>query len=313
VKTDKAENRINLMGGLGNQLFQLAFGLTATRSGRLEIVTSYGAPRKNKFGEPEIADFVLPEGVIIGSHNPNRFIAKLINFQLVRSITLNRKNLLDSIVGKALGGILSFKFRTKCKILVSSDVGFSRIPLPDSGKFIIGYFQSWKWHSEPSVLQLLKELRPKHNSAAILRYTELAEVEKPFLLHVRLGDYKNEAGIGLLGLPYYRRALDELRKMGNDPLTIWVFSDEVLEAKRLLEPLDLENIRFIEEDISSVETLELMRLCQGYIIANSTFSYWGAILSRSATPIIVAPDPWFQNAESPTNLIPDSWLRIPTN
>jgi hypothetical protein len=311
VKIDKVENRINLMGGLGNQLFQLAFGLAATRSGRLEIVTSYGAPRKNKSGEPEIAEYVLPEWVVIGPHNPNRLIAKLINFQLVRSLTL-KKNLFGSLLGNALGCILSLKFRAKCKILISSSIGFSRIPLPESGKFIIGYFQSWKWLREPGVLQLMKNLRPKLESATILRYTALAEEEIPFLLHVRRGDYKNEIGIGLLDLCYYERALEELRKMGKDPATIWVFSDEVHEAKHFLEPLNLGNVRYIEEDISSVETLELMRLCRGYIIANSTYSYWGATLSKSTNPVIVAPDPWFQNAESPNNLVPDSWVRIPT-
>ena len=312
VKIDNIENRINLMGGLGNQLFQLAFGLAATRSGRLEIVSSYGTPRTNKIGEPEIGGFVLPDQVTISSHHPNRLIAKLINFQLVRSIFSNRKNGLDFTLATILSGFLSLKYRTKCKILVSSSVGFSGIPLPESGKFIIGYFQSWKWLREPGVLQLMKNLRPKLESATILRYTALAEEEIPFLLHVRRGDYKNEIGIGLLDLCYYERALEELRKMGKDPATIWVFSDEVHEAKHFLEPLNLGNVRYIEEDISSVETLELMRLCRGYIIANSTYSYWGATLSKSTNPVIVAPDPWFQNAESPNNLVPDSWVRIPT-
>lgn len=313
MKMVKVENRINLMGGLGNQLFQLAFGLAATKTGKLEIISSYGAPRKNKSGEPEISEFVLPERVIMGSGESNRIISKLINFQLVRSISQKNKNVLDVMARTVLSVIFSVKFRSRCKILAGSDVGFSRIPLPVSRKFIVGYFQSWKWQSEPEVFQLMQNLRPKHESATILRYVELAYIEKPYLLHVRLGDYKSEIGIGILDLQYYKSALEVLKTMGKEPKTIWVFSDEVDEAKRFLAPLDLGNARFIEEDISSVETLELMRICHGYIIANSTFSYWGAMLSKSANPIVIAPDPWFQNVKSPTEIVPDSWVRIPTN
>jgi hypothetical protein len=55
-----------------------------------------------------------------------------------------------------------------------------------------------------------------------------------------------------------------------------------------------------------------MRLGEGYVIANSTFSWWGAYLSRSSNPLIIAPRPWFSKVESPRDLIPDSWLTIET-
>jgi hypothetical protein len=184
--------------------------------------------------------------------------------------------------------------------------------LPLKNNFIIGYFQSWKWYREPEIQRIMRDLRPKRENETIRRYVEIAKMEKPLLLHVRLGDYKNEAGIGLLGLSYYQRALTEMARNGASYGTIWVFSDEIDDAKKFLEPLNLDNFRFIDEDISSVETLELMRLCRGYIIANSTFSFWGAALSRSESPIVIAPEPWFQNARSPEKLVPDDWIRIST-
>lgn len=309
---NKVENRINLMGGLGNQLFQLAFGLAATRTGKLEIVTAYGSPRRNLGGCPEIADFVLPECVLINPYRRNRLISKLINLQLVRSISLNRGSFSDFFLRKVLNCFLSIKFKSRCSILVGSNVGFTDIPLPVKSKFIVGYFQSWKWLRDPEVQRIMRDLRPRLESETIRRYFEIAKMEKPLLLHVRLGDYKNEAGIGLLGLPYYQRALSEMGTLRGDYETVWVFSDEVREAEKFLEPLNLDRVRFIDENISSVETLELMRLCVGYIIANSTFSFWGAFLSKSNRPIVIAPEPWFQNAESPKSLLPDDWIRIPT-
>lgn len=309
---DKVENRVNLMGGLGNQLFQLAFGLAATRSGKLELVTTFGSPRKNLSGGPEIADFALPDCVSIKLHRRNRLIARLINLLLVRSLSLNSRRSLDILFKKILSFSLTLKFKTRCTISVGRNVGFSEMKLPLRNKFIIGYFQSWKWYREPEIQRIMRDLRPKRQSETIRRYVEIAKMEKPLLLHVRLGDYKNEAGIGLLGLLYYQRALTEMARIGASYGTIWVFSDEVDEAKKFLEPLSLDHVRFIDEDISSVETLELMRLCRGYIIANSTFSFWGAALSKSDSPIVMAPEPWFQNAESPEKLIPADWIRITT-
>lgn len=309
---DKVENRINLMGGLGNQLFQLAFGLAATRSGKLEIVTAFGSPRRNLSGGPEIEDFTLPNCVSIKSHRRNRLIAKLINLQLVRSLSSNSRTYPDILLKKILNFFLTMKFKARCTISVGSNVGFSDMKLPLKNKFIIGYFQSWKWYREPEIQRIMQDLRPKRESETIRQYVEIAKMEKPLLLHVRLGDYKNEAGIGLLTLSYYQRALNEMVTSGGGYGTIWVFSDEVDEAKKFLEPLNLDHVRFIDEDISSVETLELMRLCHGYIIANSTFSFWGAALSRSDSPIVMAPEPWFQNAGSPEKLIPADWIRITT-
>ena len=81
------------MGGLGNQLFQLAFGLAATSDGYLEVVSAFGAPRLSKTGCPEIFDFKLPNNVILRDQSSNRLISKLINFQIKSSIRLDETSL----------------------------------------------------------------------------------------------------------------------------------------------------------------------------------------------------------------------------
>jgi hypothetical protein len=63
--------------------------------------------------------------------------------------------------------------------------------------------------------------------------------------------------------------------------------------------------------LTSAETLEIMRLGKAYIIANSTFSWWGAMLSKSENPLVICPDIWFKSQAEPLDLIPSSWKRVP--
>jgi hypothetical protein len=61
---------------------------------------------------------------------------------------------------------------------------------------------------------------------------------------------------------------------------------------------------------SAAETLEAMRHAKNYILGNSSLSWWGAKLSYSKTPIVIAPNPWFKAAPEPRDLIPADWSRI---
>jgi hypothetical protein len=74
----------------------------------------------------------------------------------------------------------------------------------------------------------------------------------------------------------------------------------------------LSNARwFTDKNLNSAETLELMRCGKAYIIANSTFSWWGAMLSNSENPMVICPDRWFKSQAEPLHLIPKYWKRVP--
>jgi hypothetical protein len=92
---------------------------------------------------------------------------------------------------------------------------------------------------------------------------------------------------------------------------IWIFSDEP-QLARVIHSLSTKiPIEWIDNKLmSAAETLQLFRRCDGYIIANSSFSWWAAMLSHTINPIVIAPTKWFRNLEDPVDLIPPSWLRV---
>jgi hypothetical protein len=173
-----------------------------------------------------------------------------------------------------------------------------------------GYFQTWKY-ADFLIRKNNFEISTYNLSNWYFKMKKDAEVVKPVILHVRRGDYKLVADkFGLLSKEYYLNALNFLPghlKMRE----IWVFSNEIHLAKAMFSESGQYNFKFIELETSSspVEALLLMLQGQAHIIANSTFSYWGAYLSQNSE-VIIAPTKWFQNMNDPKDLLPPNWLRV---
>jgi len=147
---------------------------------------------------------------------------------------------------------------------------------------------------------------PDENSK-LTEIRSLALIESPLVVHIRLGDYKNEDTFGILPRTYYETSISRMWESG-EYQKIWVFSDEPELAKDFLSFMPAENLRWIEEiDDSASLTLEAMRNGRGYVIGNSTYSWWGAFLSYTPNAKVIAPRPWFRKIPSPQDLIPPHW------
>ena len=115
---------------------------------------------------------------------------------------------------------------------------------------------------------------------------------------------------GLCTPEYYQRAMEYARaKLGS--AQVFVFSDDIAWAKaNLVSQLPLT---FVERTTSATTDLYLMSRCRHHIIANSSFSWWGAWLNPSPNKLVIAPDRWFadEQAQNQTqDLIPASWTRL---
>jgi hypothetical protein len=139
-------------------------------------------------------------------------------------------------------------------------------------------------------------------------------------LHVRRGDYakvsQTTANQGLCSLDYYYSAIKYVAERVDNPY-FFIFSDDIAWVKSNLKT-DFP-FRYIDHNqgIESYNDMRLMSLCKHNIIANSTFSWWGAWLNSNPDKLVVAPKAWFANTnlvsdykQFMNDLIPFNWVKL---
>ena len=303
---------LHLTGGLGNELFQVAAALYSSESKKVSIEWVLGKPRVNSAGMPQIECYELPPGIKLLQRSTNSWLAgKTLGYLLRSSIEPNwvEERRIYRSVTKFLGSVvLAIKFKKFRLITTGDNVGFYPLKVDDQSRYLVGYFQSHKYSESESILEILKSLKAK-NFENYSKYRGLATKEEPLVVHVRLADYRQEDKFGIPQLSYYHEAVSKLWNSGKYK-SIWLFSDEPQNAlDRIPEELHRHIRSFGDVENCIVKTLEVMRLGKGYVLANSSFSWWGARLSINSDPVVVAPSPWFYQLNEPKLLIPPGWLR----
>ena len=132
-------------------------------------------------------------------------------------------------------------------------------------------------------------------------------------LHVRRGDYlsnpKSKAAHGTCSPEYYRAAIRHMAEVTKQPC-FFVFSDDMDWVRQHLQ-IDYE-CQYIEHNsgTESYNDMRLMSLCRHHIIANSSFSWWGAWLNQRTDKIVIAPQQWFMNDNVTQDLYPQGWVKL---
>ena len=141
----------------------------------------------------------------------------------------------------------------------------------------------------------------------------LAQIDKvnAVSLHVRRGDYllaKNMSVLGVCGLDYYKKAIEYVAKNVKNPY-FFLFSDDIPWVEENLKINYPYEIVDINNGKNSFYDLWLMKNCKHNIIANSSFSWWGAWLNENPNKIVVAPKKWM-NTIKKVEVCPKDWIRI---
>lgn len=179
--------------------------------------------------------------------------------------------------------------------------------------YLIGYWQSEKYFSDvAATIRSDFTFRPELDG----RNAELAAAmsrANSVSLHIRRGDYarnpKTLATHGLCSLEYYQAAIKHIAERVESP-NFFIFSDDIPWAQENLKMAF--SCQFIghNQEAQSFVDMQLMSQCKHHIIANSSFSWWGAWLDPSPQKIVVAPQKWFANSTPVDDLIPGSWVRL---
>ena len=181
--------------------------------------------------------------------------------------------------------------------------------------FLKGYWQSEKYFRacKTVIANDLKIITPPsdENKKALETINNCLAVS----LHIRRGDYvtnaKYNAVHGTCDIDYYQRAVEYLAQALKDEPVIYAFSDDPDWVEEHLK-LPFE-IRFMRHNSSekNYEDLRLMSACKHHIIANSSFSWWGAWLNPNNDKTVIAPENWYADAKtSNPDILPPEWITV---
>lgn len=304
---------VSLTGGLGNQLFQLAAGLKMSNGEEVHLIAAYGNPRPFDQNTAELFSFYLPANVKkIERGAASLLVKKCVGYNLRMGTdprSYEKLKFVRWFIKCVTNSLLFFDLHRYFTLVAGKGVGFNQISISKKNSLLVGYFQSHRWASDSNVLKVLKTIKPIARNTLLENLIIKAKSEKPLFVHVRLADYKHEEKIGIPSRDYYSNSVKKFMKTGRFS-KIWLFSDEVETAKNYIPDEYKEILTIIPEiDNSPALTLELLRHGSGYVIANSSFGWWGAFLSYEENVKVIAPYPWFKNLDSPLDLIPPSWER----
>ena len=294
----KARVIIKLQGGLGNQMFQYAAARGLVNGvGRIGLDTSFLLEHSSDTEHFTAREFEL--GIF---RNLRVYSATAHKLSLFKSQTIFYK-------------LLRAFQRRKPIYVKQPDANY--MPLPDSQQyqiFLEGYFQSAKYF-EYIREQLLNEFEfPAMDDENKALQADICNTINAVSIHIRRGDYVRSGVIGsvhgVLPITYYQQAISYLKSRYSE-LRYFVFSDDINWAK---ENLNLEQVYFIGHNTGreSWKDMALMTKCTHHIIANSSFSWWGAWLAqRDGTTL--APAQWFNPRQVIFNIddyIPQNWIVV---
>jgi hypothetical protein len=309
---------IPITGGFGNQLFQFAFGVYLRKviGQRVKFDSWIGKPRRT--GE-HVSLFNIELDTPIEVFKDGIFFKKLLSksfgWNLYHGLKVTKTKLFrDKILKLITNMSLQLRFRSFNNVIVSRNLGLDNLVIPSKPAIFIGYFQTYIYASSPKVFETLCSIKPKHISQ---KYYELkSEIlqTKPLLLHLRLTDYLVEEKFGVPSSSYYQSAIDKISREKYFS-EAWVVSDDIDGALVHLDRVsaNFQIVTFDQSGLSDVEVWDLMRYFSGYVISNSSFAWWAAFLRRDQEAPVYAPEPWFQGMDSPNELIPSDWKRLPSS
>jgi hypothetical protein len=289
---------IKLQGGLGNQMFQYAFGISLAKTKKQKLYFDLS------FLEHPVLD--------------NLYTKR--NYEL---------NIFKNIKVKSVSTILLFLSRNTITRKIANKLGFKVLSNYQEQNFSFdekiakeiipyyydGYWQSYKYFNNH--IDLIKDsFFFTENVLNIYNLSILhnIRVNESCSIHIRRTDYLSKNAFnyhGTCNLDYYQKAVDFICSKIKS-IQFFIFSDDYIWAKENIKVI-VENSFLIEGNHNENSWIDmfLMSQCSHNIIANSSFSWWGAWLNENPNKIIMAPQVWFaEKSINTSDLIPKEWVLL---
>ena len=278
---------INMKGRQANQMFEWAFGKAFEAKTGYEVIFD-DSEETFKLKCFELSHYIKT----IEKPLYKKILKKIIFIRKLRNKLVKIKNTRPEYVQKDFSSFEENLFEIK----------------PPA--YIDGYFQSYKYF-EDVVEDLRKDFKLtfKLNSKN-KKMLERIKNTNSISMHFRRGDYlkaRNQKVYGSCSMDYYKNAVKLMKEKIKEDFTLFIFSDDPIWVKKNAN----FDCKTVVVDINSGKhgwfDLELMKNCNHNIIANSSFSWWGAFLNENSEKIVVAPEYWQANFKSNSDIIPENW------
>lgn len=284
--------KVILSGGLGNQMFQYAAGRALSLKKKstlrvdLQIINKKTRATKRSF---ELAIFNLTPIIKTSFYDK----LKIRSFNLLRKQNNPNTRIFD--------------------IFCDEKAQFfdNRFTSLSEKSTLYGYFQNENYFKDISHQLRLDFAFKKALEGKNAEIQNTIDSHNSISLHIRRGDYLNSnSNLKVLDISYYQKAIQFISNKIENPC-FFIFSDDINWVK---ENLDLKfNHIFVDWNTNqdSYIDMQLMSLCKHNIIANSSFSWWGAWLNNNPNKFVIAPSTWYKNDKSnnyPDGFIPKGWI-----
>jgi hypothetical protein len=296
---------IQLMGGLGNQMFQYALGrrLSIFHNVPMKLDISYFETQliRTPLDTPRnycLGDFKI-KGEVASIREVNQYLSSFSGVIKGRSYRLMQR-------------LLPLSFR---RYYAQRRIGFDPTVFK-LGKelYLSGFWQSWKYFTDiQETIQSDFSLKMDFSLACLKCKQEIIKTNSVGI-HFRRGDYVSnpitQKYHGVCSLEYYYQAAALIATKINDPF-FYIFSDDPVWVENNFH---IEYPHKIVRQLNDIEDFHLLSSCKHFIIANSSFSWWAAWLATNPEKIVISPNKWF--VSEPMNmddLIPKKWYQIKVN
>lgn len=298
---------INIIGGLGNQMFQYAFALSWKARSPEEEVYVDTQHYKNAFIKVYHGNNFFHNGYEINKRFPNATIKPARTWDLMQVSFYIPNQILARAVRRY--------FPKRKTEFVADQQPY--VFLPEATKisgdcYFDGYWMSPKYFDEYRSL-ILKEFafRP-FDTHENLELERLLESDKSVTVHIRRGDYVGSSTLGgICTLEYYRNAIKKIREIIHNP-EFFVFSnDQEWCLDNLKEEFGDSSVLFVNNNQGneSYRDMQLMSLARCNVLANSSFSWWGSYLNQRKNHITLCPNKWHNSMDYEDHYV-DDWIKV---
>ena len=309
--------RVRLCGGLGNQMFQYACALALAERLNTHLILDVQVFKGDELRKFALDQWQIPEDQkSAATKRPRSF-----DFFASKYSYPNKTTGLTRRLETLFHHFPRPRRLHYSRVIEKQSGHYQKIVRVDSSKtriFLSGYWQSEKYFKgmEERILSIFKPSQPLSNEDKTLA-SEMRRNSASVSVHVRCRDYLDNFETWKLHYVctpgYYQDAFNLIRKkLSPQKPHLYIFSDDPEWVKSNVE------IPYWHRFVSNGKRIEsheitLMSKCRHHIIANSSFSWWGAWLNCDEMKTVIAPPRWFNNANSSPDIIPKRWTKCPEN